>query len=81
MKRNHCYETIGKRCVVKTHDNKLFRKYTGIFAINSKGVVHHEIYEKEEALVKDFMIFSIIFNHNKDKLIIMDNVPVHKNKA
>ena len=23
MKRNHYYETIGKRCVVKTHDNKV----------------------------------------------------------
>ena len=82
MKRNHCYETIGKRCVVKTHDNKVFRKYTGIFAINSKGVVHHEIYEKGGSTgerLYDFLKHFI--NHNKDKLIIMDNAPVHKNKA
>ena len=45
-KINHCYEKNGKRCVVKIQDNKVFRKYTDIFAINSKVVVYHEIYEK-----------------------------------
>jgi hypothetical protein len=34
--RKHCYETIGKRCVIKTHSQEVFKKYTGIFAITTK---------------------------------------------
>ena len=26
--RKHCYETIGKRCVIKTHSQEVFKKYT-----------------------------------------------------
>jgi transposase len=82
IKRNHCYETIGKRCgKKKPQNNKIFRKYTGLFAINSKDVVYHEIYEKSgntgERLY-DFLKHFI--NHNNDKLIIMNNSSVHKNK-
>ena len=34
--RKHCYETIGKRCIVKTHSQEVFKKYTGIFAISTE---------------------------------------------
>lgn len=37
-----CYEELRKRCVVKTESQEVFKKYTGIFAISSKGVI--EIY-------------------------------------
>ena len=37
--RKHCYETIGKRCIIKTHSQEVFKKYTGIFAITTKGVI------------------------------------------
>lgn len=30
---------LGRRCVKKTTDNKVFKKYTLVFAISSKGVV------------------------------------------
>ena len=33
QKRNHCYSERGKRCVIKTHSQDVFKKYTGIFAI------------------------------------------------
>ena len=39
MIRNKCYEEIGKRCVVKTESQEVFKKYTCIFAICSKGVI------------------------------------------
>ena len=44
--RKHCYETIGKRCVIKTHSQEVFKKYTWIFAISTKGVIGYEIYDK-----------------------------------
>ena len=39
MIRRKCYEELGKRCVVKTESQEVFKKYTGIFAICSKGVI------------------------------------------
>jgi transposase len=37
--RHHCYNTIGKRCVIKTSSQEVFKKYTAIFAISVNGVV------------------------------------------
>jgi transposase len=31
QKRSHCYSELGKRCVVKTQSQEVFKKYTGIF--------------------------------------------------
>ena len=36
-KRHHCYSEKGKRCVIKTQSQEVFKKYTGIFAISTKG--------------------------------------------
>jgi len=38
QKRNHCYSSKGKRCVIKTQSQEVFKKYTGIFAISVNGV-------------------------------------------
>ena len=46
MIRRKCYEELGKRCVVKTESQEVFKKYTGIFAISSKGVIGYEVYKK-----------------------------------
>ena len=29
--RQYCYSNEGKRCVLKTHNQEVFKKYTGIF--------------------------------------------------
>lgn len=34
QKRHHCYSEKGKRCVIKTQSQEVFKKYTGIFAIS-----------------------------------------------
>ena len=49
MIRRKCYEELGKRCVVKTESQEVFKKYTGIFAICSKGVIG---YIKREGLIE-----------------------------
>jgi hypothetical protein len=46
MKRNHCYNEVEKRCVIKTKSQEVFKKYTAIFAINNGGVIGWELYEK-----------------------------------
>jgi len=45
-KRHHCYSEKGKRCVIKTQSQEVFKKYTGIFAISVNGVVGWDLYEK-----------------------------------
>ena len=39
MIRRKCYEELGKRCIVKTESQEVFKKYTGIFGISTKGVI------------------------------------------
>ena len=37
---------LGKRCVMKTKDNRVFKKYTLIVAMNYKGIIGWVLYEK-----------------------------------
>ena len=46
QKRNHCYSEKGKRCVIKTQSQEVFKKYTGIIAISVNGVINWDLYEK-----------------------------------
>jgi len=80
--RKHCYETIGKRCVIKTHSQNVFKKYTGIFAISTKGVIGYEIYDKggiDSARLVNFLNKFIVKKY-KNKLIILDNASSHRNE-
>jgi len=56
MIRRKCYEELGKRCVVKTDSQEVFKKYTGIFAISSKGIIGYEVYKREELIVTELLI-------------------------
>ena len=81
MKRNFCYEEVGKRCVITTKTQDVFKKYTVIFAINSKGTVAFEIYEKDgidSKRLKSFLEDKVLKNQKK-KLIILDNASSHRN--
>ena len=48
QKRHHCYNDVGKRCVITTQSQEVFKKYTAIFAIGYKGVLGWTLYEKVE---------------------------------
>ena len=56
QKRQHCYSEMGKRCVIKTTSQEVFKKYTGIFAITSKGVIEWDLYEKGGKIFKGVKI-------------------------
>jgi len=81
QKRNHCYSQKGKRCVIKTKSQEVFKKYTGIFAISVNGVEGWDLYEKgginTERLVEFLQKF--IIEKYKNKIIILDNASAHKN--
>ena len=82
QKRNHCYSEMGKRCVIKTQSQEVFKKYTGVFAISTKGVLGWDLYEKggiNTYRLVDFLETHIT-NKYKNKLIILDNASSHRNE-
>ena len=81
QKRNHCYSKKGKRCVIKTQSQEVFKKYTGIFAISVNGVVGWDLYEKSEIKADRMVEFlkTNMTNKFKNKLIILNNASSHRN--
>ena len=45
MKPNYSRCELGKRCVAKTTDNRVFKKYTLVTTFSSKGSVAYYLYE------------------------------------
>jgi transposase len=81
QRRNYCYNDVGKRCVIKTHSQEVFKKYTGIFAIMTSGCIGWELYQKggidSNRLIE--FINKYINGKYKKKLIILDNASSHRN--
>jgi len=82
QKRNHCYSSKGKRCVIKTQSQEVFKKYTGIFAISVNGVEGWDLYEKGGINTDRLIEFleKFITGKYKNKLIILDNASSHRNQ-
>jgi hypothetical protein len=72
---------LGKRCIIKTDDSYLFRKFTLLVAISNSKYIGWVLYEKggmtKERLVE--FLDKFIFNKYKNHLIILDNAGSHKN--
>jgi len=73
---------LGKRCVIKTNDNYVFRKFSLLVAINNSKCVGHTLYEKGGMTKERFVEFSekFVFNKYKKHLIILDNAGSHNNE-
>jgi hypothetical protein len=81
QKRNHCYSEKGKRCVIKTQSQEVFKKYTGIFSISTEGVLGWDLYDKggiDSNILYDFLQQHITTKF-KNKLVILDNASSHRN--
>jgi hypothetical protein len=80
--RPHCYSEKGKRCIIKTNSQEVFKKYTGIFAISNKGVLGWELYEKSGIDTNRLLEFleKYITTTLRNKLIILDNASSHRNE-
>ena len=81
QKRHHCYSEKGKRCVIKTQSQEVFKKYTGIFAISVNDVEGWDLYEKSGINTERLITFleTHITGKYKNKLIILDNASSHRN--
>jgi transposase len=81
--RSKGYSIIGKRCIIKTQSQEVFKKYTGVFAISVNGILGYELYEKNgiDSLRLANFLNKFILNKFKNKLIILDNASSHKNST
>lgn len=81
MTNNYSRCELGKRCVKKTKDNKVFRKFTLVCAINNQKVIGWTLYENGgingERMVQ--FIDDFITGKYEKHLIIMDNGGAHRN--
>jgi DDE superfamily endonuclease len=72
--------SLGKRCAYKTTDNKIFKKYSLLIAINTHGIVGWKLYE--EGAVNSERLTAFIAEHitpkYSDNVVIMDNAGFHK---
>ena len=82
QKRNHCYSEKGKRCIIKTQSQEVFKKYTGIFAISVEGVIEWDLYEKGGINTDRLIEFleKNITSKLRNNLIILDNASSHRNE-
>ena len=81
LTRNYGYSKKGKRCVIQTNNQNVFKKYTGIFAMTTEGILSYTIYFKDGINSKRLVGFLNTFlSTTKNKLIILDNASSHKNK-
>lgn len=70
---------LGKRCILKTTDNKVFQKFTLIGAITSTGLIDYKFYEKGGMTTERLVEFlNDILKDKKDYLVVLDNAPVHR---
>lgn len=73
--------SLGKRCVVKTDDNYVFRKFTLLCAISNSKCVGKKLY-KEGGMTKERFVKFLednIFDKYKNYLIVLDNAGSHNN--
>jgi len=80
MEYSKCF--LGKRCVVKTDDNYVFRKFTLLCAISNSKCIGATLY-KEGGMTKERFVEFLeanIFNKYKNHLIILDNAGSHNNE-
>jgi transposase len=73
---------LGKRCIIKTSNQFVFRKFTLLLAINNSKYVGKEMYEKGGMTKERLLEFleKYIFPKYKDHLIILDNAGSHNNE-
>lgn len=71
---------LGKRCVLRTSNNAVFKKYTLLSAISSKGMVGYTLYEQGGMNTERLISFinEFITGKYRNYLIIMDNAGAHK---
>lgn len=79
MARKYCRNIIEKRCIIKTESQEVFKKYTGIFAITTRGCIDYEIYQQGGITAERLLEFlKRVLGRRRDKVVILDNASSHR---
>ena len=79
LKYNYCRSILGDKCIIKTDDNSVFKKYSYISAITNKECINSKLYDEGSVNAERFNIFlTKICDKVKNKLFILDNGQIHK---
>lgn len=77
---NYAKCKLGRRCIEKTDNNEIFRKYTLVVAISNKKLITSKFYDKgginSERLIE--LLKNNILKNKKGYLLLMDNARAHK---
>jgi len=79
LTHNYCRAFLGDRCVKKTTNNEVFKKYSLVVAINNKECIASELYPKGAVDAERFNDFiKKICSKVRGKLFVLDNGQIHK---
>ena len=79
---NYCRNNLGERCIIKTDDNSVFKKYSLVVAITNKKCIGYKLYDEGAVNADRFNEFiKAICDNVKNKLIVLDNGQIHKKES
>ena len=79
LTHKYCRAFLGDRCVKKTTNNEVFKKYSLVVAINNKKCIASELYQNGSVNAERFNEFlTKICTKVKGKLFVLDNGKIHK---
>ena len=82
LTHNYCRAFLGERCVKKTTNNEIFKKYSLVVAINNKKCIASELYQNGAVNSERFNDFlKKICSKVRGKLFVLDNGQIHKKES
>jgi len=82
LTHNYCRAFLGDRCIKKTTNNEVFKKYSLVVAINNKKCIASELYQNGAVNAERFNDFlKNICSKVKGKLFVLDNGQIHKKES
>ena len=82
LTHNYCRAFLGDRCIKKTTNNEVFKKYSLVVAINNKKCISSELYQNGAVNAERFNEFlKNICSKVKGKLFVLDNGQIHKKES
>ena len=82
LTHNYCRSFLGNRCIKKTTNNEVFKKYSLVVAINNKKCIASELYQNGAVNAERFNKFlKNICSKVKGKLFVLDNGQIHKKES
>ena len=82
LTHNYCRSFLGERCIKKTTNNEVFKKYSLVVAINNKKCISTELYQNGAVNAERFNDFlKKICSKVRGKLFVLDNGQIHKKES